>query len=54
MIAIASRSPGRSPSPAAFAIAERSAQIPSGYAAFSTFAPAKTRPSRASAAAPTK
>src|SRR5581483_10452459 len=38
VIAIASTSPGRSPSLAAFAIAARSAQIPSGYAAFSTFA----------------
>ena len=38
VIAIASTSPGRRPSLAAFAIAERSAQIPSGYAAFSTFA----------------
>src|SRR5207248_4203235 len=53
VIAIASTSPGRRPSLAAFAIAARSAQTPSGYAAFSTFAPAKMRPSRARTAAPT-
>ena len=53
-MAIASRSPGRHPSPTARAIAARSAQIPSGYAAFSTFTPSNTRRSRASTAAPTK
>ena len=53
-VLIASMSPGRAPSLAAFAIAVRSAQTPSGYAAFSTLTPSNTRPSRASTAAPTK
>src|SRR5581483_3616847 len=51
---IAARSPGRSPSLAACAIAVRSAHTPSGYAAFSTLTPSKTRPSRARRLAPTR
>src|SRR5204863_1372188 len=39
VIAISTRSPGPQPSTTAHAIAVRSAQIPSGYAAFSTLTP---------------
>jgi hypothetical protein len=39
VIAISGKSPGRHPSTTAQAIAVRSAQIPSGYAAFSTLTP---------------
>jgi hypothetical protein len=53
-VPIASKSPGRQPATTAAAIADFSAQTPSGYAAFSTLTPSKTRPSRARTAAPTK
>ena len=54
VIPIASKSPGFAPSTTAREIAQRSAQMPSGYEAFSTFTPVTTRPSRRSAAAPTR
>jgi hypothetical protein len=54
VIPIASKSPGLAPPTTAHAIAQRSAQSPIGYDAFSTFTPVTTRPSRRSAAAPTK
>jgi hypothetical protein len=52
-MAIASRSPGPYPAVTAHAIAVFSAQMPSGYAVFSTFTPVKTFPSRVRTAAPT-
>ena len=45
---------GLTPAATAHASADRSAQSVSPYEAFSTFAPVKTRPSRASTAAPTR
>ena len=54
VIPIASRSPGLQPAVTAAEIAVFSAQIPSGYAAFSTFTPVNSRPSRVRTTAPTR
>ena len=53
VIAATAKSPGRYPSATARENAVRSAHTPSGYAAFSTFTPSITLPSRASTAQPT-
>ena len=54
VIPTASMSPGRKPSTTARDSAVRSAQTPSGYAAFSTLTPSISVPSRVRTTAPTR